>query len=310
MDSRQNYLKLFTLSLKGMAMGAADIVPGVSGGTIAFITGIYEELITSISNVNLEALRILRRKGIRNFWEYINGQFFVFLFLGIGLSIALLVKVVSYVLETYPVLIWSFFFGLILASIWVVGRAVKKWNLAAIIAMLTGTAFAFWISTIQTVANVDSNWYIFLSGSVAICAMILPGVSGSFILVLMGSYQVVISGLKNLDFTLIALFGSGCAIGLLSFARLLNFLFSRFKSITIALLTGFMIGSLNKVWPWKNRVGDSPLFKFEDKEEWATTNVLPMDYLNDDPKLLFAICLICVGLVLVLVLNKLAPKES
>lgn len=298
------------LSLKGMAMGAADIVPGVSGGTIAFITGIYEELITSLNNINLESLKVLRKDGLKSFWKYINGSFFLFLLSGIAISLVSLVKLVTYLLENEPVLIWSFFFGLIIASIFMIGKQVKKWRPSTVAAIIIGTGVAFWISSIQTVATVDAKWYIFLSGAIAICAMILPGISGSFILLLMGSYHMILNGLKNLDLTVVALFGGGCVVGLISFSRLLKYLFSKFHDQTVALLTGFMIGSLYKVWPWKVKVGDAPINVHTDgREDWMMTNVLPGGF-DGDAQLTFAIVCGIIGLGLILILDRFAPKES
>lgn len=298
------------LSLKGIAMGAADVVPGVSGGTIAFITGIYEELILSINKINLQSLKILKEKGLKEFWKEINGTFFVFLFAGILISILSLAKAVLFLLENHPVLIWSFFFGLIIASTILVGKTVTKWNSATITTFFIGAIIAFFISSIQTVGHVDAKWYLFLSGAIAICAMILPGISGSFILVLLGSYHTVLSALKDKDLAIVALFGSGCVVGLLSFARLLKFLFARFKEITVALLTGFMLGSLYKVWPWKKNVGTEPLVIHSDgREDWMTTNVLPGNF-EGDSQLMWAILLALAGLALVLILEKFAPKEE
>lgn len=293
-----------------MAMGAADIVPGVSGGTIAFITGIYEELIMSLNNINLEALKVLRKDGVLSFWKHINGKFFFFLLTGIAISLVSLVKVVTYLLENEPVLIWSFFFGLIIASIFMIGKQVKKWRPSTVIAIIVGTGIAFWISSIQTVATVDAKWYIFLSGAIAICAMILPGISGSFILLLMGSYHMILNGLKNIDLTVVALFGGGCVVGLISFSRLLKYLFSKFHDQTVALLTGFMIGSLYKVWPWKVRVGDAPINIHSDgKEDWMMTNVMPNGF-DGDAQLTLAIVCAVIGLGLILVLDRFARKES
>lgn len=298
------------LSLKGMAMGAADVVPGVSGGTIAFITGIYEELILSINKISLQSLKVLKEKGIKEFWKEINGTFFVFLFAGIFISILSLAKAVLFLLENHPVLIWAFFFGLIIASTILVGKTVSKWNVGTVSSLLIGAVIAFFISSIQTVGHVDAKWYLFLSGAIAICAMILPGISGSFILVLLGSYHTVLSALKDKDLAIIALFGSGCVVGLLSFARLLKFLFARFKEITVALLTGFMMGSLYKVWPWKMNIGTEPLVIHSDgREDWMTTNVLPSNFEGDN-QLVMAILLAFAGLALVLVLEKFAPKEK
>ena len=297
------------LGLKGMAMGAADIVPGVSGGTIAFITGIYEELITSLNNINFRAIMILRKEGLKSFWNHINGNFFIFLLAGIAISLVSLVRIVTYLLENEPVLIWSFFFGLIIASIVLIGKRVNYWRLTTIVAILVGTVVALWISSIQTIANVDANWYIFLSGAIAICAMILPGISGSFILLLMGSYHMILNGLKNLDLLVIGLFGSGCVVGLISFSRLLKYLFNKFHDQTVALLTGFMIGSLYKVWPWKIRVGDAPINIHSDgKEDWMTANVMPGN-LDGDPQLGLAIFCAILGLGLIVILHRFAPKE-
>jgi putative membrane protein len=304
--SLKHYLMV---TIKGLAMGAADIVPGVSGGTIAFITGIYEELINSINAVNLEGFRKLFRDGIVAFWKHINGNFLVALVVGIGISILSLASLMTYLLEYHPILIWSFFFGLIIASIWLVGRDIKNWNFSVVISLLIGITIAYYISSIQTVTHVDGYWYIFLSGMIAICAMILPGISGSFILVLMGSYYQVLGALKERDLILILIFLSGCVIGILSFARLLKFLFTSYKTWTIALLTGFMIGALYKVWPWKKNVGSEPLVVHSDgREEWMTKNVLPSDF-SGDPLLLWAIvCAIC-GLGLVVILERMAVKK-
>ena len=297
------------LGLKGMAMGAADIVPGVSGGTIAFITGIYEELITSLNNINFRAIMILRKEGLKSFWNHINGNFFIFLLAGIAISLVSLVRIVTYLLENEPVLIWSFFFGLIIASIVLIGKQVNYWRLTTIVAILVGTLVALWISSIQSIANVDANWYIFLSGAIAICAMILPGISGSFILLLMGSYHMILNGLKNLDLLVIGLFGSGCVMGLISFSRLLKYLFNKFHDQTVALLTGFMIGSLYKVWPWKIRVGDAPINIHSDgKEDWMTANVMPGN-IDGDPQLGLAIFCAILGLGLIVILHRFAPKE-
>lgn len=299
------------LGLKGMAMGAADVVPGVSGGTIAFITGIYEELISSINNVNFGLLKTLKNEGLKAAWKQLNGTFLVVLLTGIVISIVSLAKSVTYLLENHPVLIWSFFFGLIVASAWLVGKSIQKWNIGAVGMLIIGGLIAFWISSIQTTVSADSaSWYIFLSGAVAICAMILPGISGSFILVLMGSYHVVLNALNERNFLLILIFMSGCLVGILSFAKLLKFLFSRFKELTVALLTGFMIGSLYKVWPWKINIGDAPLVIHSNgKEDWMTANVLPQNFIGDN-QLWLAIGCAVGGLLLVIVLERFAPKEA
>lgn len=309
MEQRTNRNYLF-LGLKGMAMGAADVVPGVSGGTIAFITGIYEELISSINGINFGLLKTWKKDGFAAAWKQLNGTFLAVLFAGIAISILSLVKVVTYFLEYHPVLIWSFFFGLIIASSWLVGKTIKTWNAPVIIAMIIGVAIAGWISSIQTVAHVDAQWYIFLSGAVAICAMILPGISGSFILVLMGSYHTVLGAVKEMKIGTVLIFMAGCLVGILSFAKVLKFLFSKYKEITIALLTGFMIGSLYKVWPWKINIGDEPIVVHSNgKEDWMTANVLPQNFIGDN-QLGFAVLCLVGGFLLVVILERFAPKEA
>lgn len=310
MEKERSFSQKGMLTLKGMAMGAADVVPGVSGGTIAFITGIYEELIASINNINLGALKVLRKDGFASFWKHVNGTFFLFLFGGIAISILSLAKLVLYLLETHPVLIWSFFFGLIIASTILVGKSIKNWDIPVITFFAIGTIAALYISSIQTVASVDANWYIFLSGCIAICAMILPGISGSFILVLMGSYHLILSALEGRQYGIILIFMLGCLVGILSFARLLKYLFAKFKEITIATLTGFMLGSLYKVWPWKINIGEMPLVIHSNgKEDWMTQNVLPSAF-EGDPKVIMAIICMLIGLSLVLVLEKIGNKRS
>lgn len=306
----RSLIQWLLVSVRGVAMGAADVVPGVSGGTIAFITGIYEELIRSLNNINLGALKILFKEGIKSFWKHINGTFFVFLFGGIGVSILLLADCVDYLLKNEPVMLWSFFFGLIIASVWLIGKTIRQWNAGVIISLLIGTGVAFYIATIQTVAEVDAQWYIVLSGAIAICAMILPGVSGSFILVLLGSYQVVIGAIKEKEFLILGLFALGCVIGLLTFARVLKILFDKFKEITIAVLTGFMIGSLWKVWPWKNEITSKVLAVHSDGEiDYATRNVMPGDFSGEN-QLLYAILCAVGGLLLIVILERFAPKSD
>lgn len=308
MTKKRTPIQLALLSLKGIAMGAADVVPGVSGGTIAFISGIYEELIESINNVNLAALGVLRKEGLKSFWKHINGTFFFFLFLGIGTSILTLAKAVTYLLETHPVLIWSFFFGLIVASVWLIGKTIEKWNAGTIAALILGGGIAYYITTIQSVANIDASWFILLSGALAICAMILPGISGAFILLLLGSYDKVLAAITERDFLIIGLFALGCAIGLLSFARVLKWLFHKFKMITIASLTGFMIGSLNKVWPWKETISYRTNSHGEEVP-FIQNNVLPGDFAGDN-QLMFAVICMLIGLSLIIVLERFSPKES
>lgn len=298
------------LFFKGMAMGAADVVPGVSGGTIAFITGIYEELINSLNQINIANFKLLFKEGLPSFWRAVNGPFFLFLLTGILVSILSFAQVILYVLEHYPVQIWSFFFGLIIASAWLIGKTVKSWNLQALVALVVGAVIAYFISSAANAQPSTSTWFIFICGAIAICAMILPGISGSFVLVLLGAYQTVLGALKDKNLLIITVFGSGCVVGLLSFSKLLKFLFDRFKDFTIALLAGFMIGSLYKVWPWKQNVGNAPLVVHSDgREEWLTRNVWPQEFVGDN-LLWTAIALMAFGLLVVVVLDRFGPRES
>ncbi|MFT5779411.1 MAG: putative membrane protein [Crocinitomicaceae bacterium] len=304
---KRSLLQYLLLTFKGMAMGAADVVPGVSGGTIAFISGIYEELIESINRIGFGALRVWKKDGFKAAWNYINGTFFVFLFGGIAISIVTLAKVVTHFLETHPVLLWSFFFGLIIASVWLISKSITKWSIGTIISLIIGTGVAYYITTIHTVADVDAYWFVVLSGALAICAMILPGISGAFILLLLGSYDNVLSAINERDLVFIGLFALGCLIGLLTFARVLKYLFAKFKNITIALLTGFMIGSLNKVWPWKKTL-EFRVNSHGESVPFIQENVVPGDF-KGDAQFWFALGCLVVGFLVIFILERFAPKK-
>lgn len=309
METTKQKIQLF---LKGMAMGAADVVPGVSGGTIAFITGIYEELLSSIKSISPKVLLILQKQGIKAAWQHINGTFLLILFLGIGTSIFSLAKMISHLLETYPILLWSFFFGLIIASVLFIGRQIKQWNPPAMISLLFGTAIAYYITIAAPATAPDSLWFVFLSGCIAICAMILPGISGSFILLLLGSYAMVLNGVKDLNLPLIAVFLSGCVMGLLSFSHLLSWTFKHYRNVTLALLTGFMIGSLNKVWPWKE-VLTYRTNSHGEQEAFLEKSILPTQYAEiaqQDPYILAAIVAMIGGFLLVFLLERNSTKSE
>ncbi len=301
--------KYLILVLKGMGMGAADVVPGVSGGTIAFITGIYEELINSIKSVNHKTLKLLFTGKIAAFWKSINANFLLLLFIGIGISVVSLAKLLKYILENHPELIWSFFFGLIIASAIYVAKQITKWNASAIISIVAGVAVAYFITEITPAETTNAYWFIFVSGAIAICAMILPGISGSFILLLLGKYEYIIGAISEFKMIVLAVFLSGAAVGIISFSNILSWLLKKFHNQTIAVLAGFMIGSLNKVWPWKNT-----LETFTDRHgeirPLVQENVLPAIY-EGDPHLVSAIALAIVGFVLIFVIERLATtKES
>ena len=256
-----------------MAMGAADVVPGVSGGTIAFITGIYEELIGSISAIDKESFSLLFKGQIGKLWAKINGNFLLVLFAGIFTSIFSLASVFTYLLEYYEIFTWSFFFGLVSASVWMVGKTIEKWNAPGIVAFLIGSVVAYFITEMNAVNGIDAPWYLVLSGALAVCAMILPGISGSFILLLLGAYSTVLEAVANRDITTIALVGIGAISGLLLFSKGLKFIFERYYNTTIALLSGFLLGSLNKLWPWKEPLETFIKHEGTPKEEVVTLSV-------------------------------------
>lgn len=301
----RNLTQYIFVTLKGMAMGAADVVPGVSGGTIAFISGIYEELITSINNIDLSLFKTLKEKGLKAAWSQLNGNFLLALFVGIGISVLSLAKLVSWLLENKPILIWSFFFGLVVASILLVGKEVKKWNVTTVIAMVLGAAVAFYITTLPPSGSVDSLPFLFLSGALAICAMILPGISGAFILVLLGSYKTIIDAVHNLDIKIIAVVGFGALFGLLSFARLLKWMFNNYRNLTLALLTGFIIGSLNKIWPWKKVLETKTI---GEKIITIDENVSPFAFEGKN-QLAIALIAALVGFALIFILERTAAKK-
>jgi len=241
----------FWLLLKGVLMGAADVVPGVSGGTIAFITGIYEHLLLSLQSILPALVELIKKRNFSSFWKRINGAFLMTLFSGILLSVLILAKLIIYLLINHPIPLWSFFFGLIVASVSIVGKQISEWNIRLFVFIVAGALIAYFLSQLSP-ASVEHNYLnAFLSGLVAICAMILPGISGSFILVMLGTYSFILGAIKDFDVIVLAIFALGCLIGLLSIANVLVWAFSRFRNMTLALLTGFMIGALTKVWPWK-----------------------------------------------------------
>jgi len=253
MPSR-NLVQYLIITAKGLAMGAADAVPGVSGGTIAFISGIYEELITTISNINLSLFKTLKEKGIIAFWEQLNGNFLIALVSGIAISFVTFIRIAKYFIENHPILIWSFFFGLIIASIIYIGKQIVTWNIKIIISIVLGAGLAFYITTIPSLASNDNPYFLFIAGAIAICAMILPGISGSFILVILGAYKTLSDAVHDVDVKRLLLFILGALIGLLSFSRILKWLYKHYENTTLAVLTGFIVGSLNKVWPWKETI--------------------------------------------------------
>jgi len=306
MRTGKDYLLLF---LKGMGMGSADVVPGVSGGTIAFITGIYEELLHSINQFDAKAFGHLFSLKLKEFWQHINGNFLVTLVAGILLSVFSLAKLIIHLLETSPIQLWSFFFGLIIISSISVAKEIERWNGLTVLSGLLGVVAAYFITTFTPATTPDAFWFIFISGAVAICAMILPGISGSFILLILGKYTFVMSALKQLDMVVIFVFGLGCIVGLFTFSRVISWFLAKFHQYAIALLAGFMIGSLNKIWPWKQAV----LFEWKNGKQVTVfeKNILPTEYLittGNEPLIIQAILFMALGLIMVVIMEKIALK--
>ncbi len=300
------------LALKGMGMGAADVVPGVSGGTIAFITNIYEELINSIKSVNLQALKLLFSGKISAFWKAINGSFLLSVFVGIAISIFSLARGLKFLLDNYPILVWAFFFGLIVASAIYVARTIKKWNWGTITAGISGIITAYFITVISPAEANATWWFIFLSGSIAICAMILPGISGSFILVLLGMYKFILEAVGTLDLMVLLIFIAGAAIGIVIFSNILSWFLKRFHNLTIAVLSGFMIGSLNKVWPWK-KVTETFVGRHGEVKPLVEKNILPGTYeqiTGNEAWLAGAIGLSLVGFFLIFIIEGLTQPKN
>lgn len=303
-------------------MGAADIVPGVSGGTIALIAGFYEELIETIDGLDFNIFKKWRKNGFLTTWREYNLSFLLALGLGIITSILLLAKVIETLLDTHPILVWAFFFGLVLASIVYIIKQLDKWNAATVLSIVVASIISFGISTLNPLSEINSVWFLFIAGFIAIIAMILPGISGAFILVLLGAYQPVIGLLTQLNESIaqgnstlllqsigkISIFLLGAAIGLKIFSRALTWMFNHHKNITLAILTGFMIGALNKIWPWK-KVLETRLNSKGLEVPLIEQSVLPKNF-ESDPQLTAALICLVVGFLTIFILEKIATVKK
>lgn len=303
--------KHILLFAKGIAMGAADVVPGVSGGTVAFISGIYDELLRSLASVPAACAQLLRGRVV-GAWQAANATFLLVLLAGILTSVLSLARLITYLLEQHPIPLWSFFFGLILVSSHLVARDIQRWNWSRAVSFILGAAFAYWITVASPVQLGHDPLTLFLAGAIAICAMILPGISGSFILLLLGLYPFILGAVKSLDLLVLGIFAGGCLVGIVSFAGFLRWLLLHWRDLTLAFLTGLMLGSLNKLWPWKetltwhtDRHGEQvPLLQ---------ANLLPgrfAEVSGQDPQLLLALALAVAAVVLVLGLEWLAGRQQ
>lgn len=307
-DAPVNFIDYVFFFLRGMAMGAADVVPGVSGGTIAFITGIYERLLNAIKSVNPTALKLLFKEGVPAAWKYVDGSFLAALFAGIVVSLVSLSKILKWCLDVYPQLLFAFFFGLIVASSIYIIRQVKTWKLTTVLGLLIGAAIAYTITILAPTEAPNTSWMVFLAGMIAISAMILPGISGSFILLLMGMYRHVLNAATGLDIGFLLIFITGCVVGLLSFSHLLSWIFKNYKNTALAILSGFMIGSLNKVWPWQN-VAKTRVDSHGNTVPWIRESVLPANY-NGDTYILYCVLLLILGFSIVFVLERLGKDTK
>ncbi len=291
------------ISLCGFAMGAADVIPGVSGGTIAFLLGIYEELVNSIRSLSEpKNIKLLFTCKFGQFLEAIPWKFLIALLTGILLAIFSLAKLFKILLENYPELVWSFFFGLILASIIIVTRKLKDWGRKTVVSMVVGACLAYWVIGLVPVLTPNQPWFLFLCGFIAICAMILPGISGSFLLVILGKYTYIITAVTNFDLVTLFIFSFGCLAGIVSFARVLSWLFLNYHNQTIAILIGLMVGSLRKIWPWKVTVKE-----ILDRHN----NLVPIEQHNILPygSYLIAFLLMILGFLAVMTMDHFASKK-
>ena len=294
------------LAAKGFCMGASDVVPGVSGGTMAFILGIYEELINAIKSFDLKGLRLLVTLKVRSFIDHISWQFLLAVGLGILTAIFTLAKALAWLLQNTPVLIWSFFLGLILASVVTVSRRIKQWQFLTWVCLFGGLIGIYFLVGLVPGTTPNDLWFLFLSGAVAICAMILPGISGSFILVLMGKYQYVLEAVNQRDFFVLFVVAAGACVGIVAFSRLLGWLLNKYHDLMVAFLTGLMLGSLRKVWPWKETL--ESLTDIHGKTvPIVQTNIVPAQWSGE---VLFALCLMVAGFLVVFVLDRMAGRSK
>ena len=296
--NRKPFATDLLLFVKGICMGAADVVPGVSGGTMAFILGIYEELIRSIKSFDLKALNLLGRFQVRPLLDHVAWRFMLALGAGILTAIFSLAKGLSWLLENEPVLIWSFFFGLVLASALTVSRRIENWRFSVWVCIPVGAVGAYLLVGIVPFETPKTAWFLFLSGALAICAMILPGISGSFVLVLLGKYHQVLQAVNQRDIATLATVATGAVIGIVAFSRFLEWLFRNWRDGTIAFLTGLMLGSLRKVWPWKD--WSTRPFQIQGAGKGADlVNVFPAQ-LNGEVVAAFGLMALGIGIVFLL----------
>lgn len=303
-NKNRSFPDYIALSVKGFCMGASDVVPGVSGGTMAFILGIYEELIDAIKSFDLKSLQFLVTLKFRPLLDRISWQFLLAVGIGIFTAIFTLSKLLSWLLQNRPVFIWSFFLGLILASVLSVSRRVEAWRILTWLFLVGGTLGSYFLVGLVPVATPNDYWFLFLCGAVAICAMILPGISGSYILVLLGKYQYVLDAVNHRDFLVLGLVAAGACVGIIAFSRILGWLLKNYHDLMVATLTGLMIGSLRKVWPWKETL-ESVVDSHGQMVPLVQSNILPGQW---NGEVLAALSLMVAGLLAVLFLDRLGNR--
>lgn len=299
--------------LKGIAMGAANVIPGVSGGTIALITGVFERLINAIKSFDLKAVKLIFSGKIKEFVQHTDLYFLMALFLGVGISIISLAKLLEVLFQNYQVLVWSYFFGLILASVYYVGKTISRWTTPVILLFIAGFALAVAFTIMSPAKENNSIWFNFMAGIVAACSMILPGLSGSFVLLLMGSYRLImIEAVSNFDFTILIPVGMGAVVGIIAFSHFLSWVFKKYKDQMISLLTGFILGSLAIIWPWKTVI-ETYRDRHDVVRPLITENVMPATYeaVNQANPFIFVaiICIIC-GIVSIVAIELAAKKSN
>ena len=287
-------------------MGAANVIPGVSGGTIALILGIYEELINAIRSINLKFVRLITIFNIKEALSSVSWPFLLPVGLGVLLATFSLAGVLSWLLDRYPVIVWSFFFGLIVSSVITVSRVIKQWRIPTIVAIAVGIITAYGLFGVIPVSTPNAPWFIFVSGFIAICAMILPGISGAYILVLLGKYHYILEALNNKDFFTLFIIGAGALVGLISFAQILGWLLKRYHDLTMAILIGLMCGSLRKIWPWKETV--TTFIDSHGKEiPSLQSNIIPSSFTIEVG---FALLFMLIGILLIWGLDLWARKNG
>jgi putative membrane protein len=302
----RSFLGYVILAVKGFCMGASDVVPGVSGGTMALILGIYEDLIDAIKSFDLPSVRLLLRGEIKAFLNHVSYRFLLAVGAGIFLAVFSLAKALSWLLQHQPVLLWSFFFGLILASIIVVGHRVKHWCPSRWTSLVGGALGAYFIVGLVPVSTPEAPWFLFLSGAIAICAMILPGISGSFILVLLGKYEFALQAVNHRDVLSLSILAIGAATGIVLFSRLLGWLLDKWHDLTVSLLAGLMLGSLRKIWPWKETL-ETMRDRHGDLVPLIQKNILPPQWGSE---VVAAISLMVLGFLMVNVVHRLGGRHS